>query len=139
MELVDNIEIDKKNISPPDEVVSPLCNDLNTSEAFAVINEIAKKIISSTDEKEKKQLKIKLTSSCEIFGILQKNPKKWLNKDKIEGDFDVKLIEKLINDRHLSRLDKDFDKADQIREELSTLGIDIEDTSDGTIWKAKIK
>jgi len=139
LELVSNIEIDRKNISPPDEVVSSLCNDLNTSEAFAAINEIAKKIISSTDEKEKKQLKIKLTSSCEIFGILQKNPKKWLNQDKIEGDFDVELIEKLINDRHQSRLDKDFDKADQIREELSNLGVDIEDTSDGTIWKAKKK
>jgi cysteinyl-tRNA synthetase len=139
LDLVGDIEIDKKNISPPDEVISPLCNDLNTSEAFAAINEIAKRIISSADEEEKKQLKIKLISSCKIFGILQKNPKIWLDKDKIEGDFDIKLIEKLINDRHLSRLDKDFDKADRIREELSNLGVDIEDTSDGTIWKAKIK
>ena len=139
LERVDDIKVNMENISPPDEVIAPLCNDLNTSEAFAAINEIAKKIISSTDEKEKKQLKLKLMSSCRILGILQKQSEKWLNQDKVEGNFDIGLIEKLIKNRHQSRLDRNFAEADRIRQELSDLGVDIEDTADGTIWKSKKK
>jgi len=139
LEKVDDIKVDMENIFPPDEVIAPLCNDLNTSEAFAAINEIAKKIISSRDGKEKKQLKLKLISSCRILGILQKKSEKWLNQDKVEGNFDIDLIEKLIKNRHQSRLDRNFAEADRIREELSDLGVDIEDTSDGTIWKSKKK
>ena len=47
------------------------------------------------------------------------------------------LIEKLINDRNQARTSKDFNKADKIRNKLSEMGIEIEDTPNGTIWRSK--
>ena len=72
-----------------------------------------------------------------MLGILQSDSKEWLDKDKIEGDFNTELIEALIKDRNKSRVNKDFVNADKMRQELSDLGVDIEDTPGGTIWKAK--
>ena len=45
-------------------------------------------------------------------------------------------IEKLIESRNKARANKDFKLADSIRDELSSMGIEIEDTSSGTIWKS---
>ena len=45
-------------------------------------------------------------------------------------------LEKLIDSRNKARANKDFESADSIRDELSSMGIEIEDTSTGTIWKS---
>jgi cysteinyl-tRNA synthetase len=38
-------------------------------------------------------------------------------------------------DREEARSNKDYDKADQIREQIESLGISIEDSASGTQWK----
>ena len=43
-------------------------------------------------------------------------------------------ITALIDERRVARQDKDFDKADQIRDQLSEAGIALEDSSDGVTW-----
>ena len=48
---------------------------------------------------------------------------------------DTQLIEEMILKRNLARKDKDFDKADEIRDELRSLGIILDDKADGTKWK----
>ena len=72
-----------------------------------------------------------------IFGILNENPKKWLGIGETVKEIDRQYIEKLIKERNQSRIDKNFQKADEIRNELSELNIEIEDTKDGTIWRLK--
>ena len=54
-------------------------------------------------------------------------------QDNLDSDF----IEGLIEERNQARKSKDFNKADQIRNKLSDMGIEIEDTPDGTIWRSK--
>ena len=54
-------------------------------------------------------------------------------QDNLNSEF----IENLINERNKARKSKDFNKADEIRNKLSNMGIDIEDTPNGTIWKSK--
>ena len=46
-------------------------------------------------------------------------------------------IEELIIKRENAKKDKNFDMADQIRNELNELGIEIKDTSEGTSWNVK--
>ena len=46
-----------------------------------------------------------------------------------------KLIDRLLNERAAARSNKDFEKADQIRQEIESLGVSIEDGPDGPIWK----
>ena len=135
LDKVDSCEVNIKNMVPPREFIDALSNDLNTSEAFAVINEISKRIFSSKEDEERKFLKAQLLSSCSMLGILQKNPQSWLDDRKTKGGFDIALIESLIKNRHEARINKAFSEADKIRIQLSNLGVDIEDTSDGTNWK----
>ena len=54
-------------------------------------------------------------------------------QDNLNSDF----IENLINERNKARLSKAFNKADEIRNKLSDMGIEIEDTPKGTIWRSK--
>ena len=48
-------------------------------------------------------------------------------------------MEDLINEREKARKNKDFEKADKIRNDLEEMNILIEDTKTGTKWKKMIK
>ena len=135
---VSDIDVNQEIIDKcPEKVLSALCDDLNTSKALAEINEIAKKLSSSNDLNQKIKLKTDLLAAAKVFGILQKSPKKWLGIEQLQDNLDSKLIENLINDRNQARKSKDFNKADEIRKKLTELGIEIEDTSNGTVWRSK--
>ena len=59
-----------------------------------------------------------------------------LNKSVDNTDnIDVEKIEKLIKERNQAKIDKDYKKADNIRELLKLENIVLEDTPNGTIWK----
>ena len=47
----------------------------------------------------------------------------------------MQVVPSLITQRNNARSDKDWEKSDLIRDELKSIGIEIEDTSEGTIWK----
>ena len=72
-----------------------------------------------------------------VLGILQKSPEEWLGIGQIGDDIDKNKVESLIKEREEARLSKNFERADQIRSELSDIGIEIEDTPKGTIWRSK--
>ena len=63
--------------------------------------------------------------------------------DSVLGVLDLDIssvdedIESLIHQRNIARDEKKWDVADGIREELDRIGIVLEDTDDGTIWKKK--
>ena len=69
-----------------------------------------------------------------ILGILGKNPNVWLGYNQTQN-IDSQIIEKLINERKEARRDRNFKRADDIREKLKNMGIEIEDTKDKTIWR----
>jgi len=50
-------------------------------------------------------------------------------------NLDEKYIIEKINERTRYRKEKNFEKADEIRDELKALGISLEDTPIKTIWK----
>ena len=135
---VSDIDTDEKLINKcPGKVLDALCDDLNTSKALAEINEISKKLSSAIEVEDKIKYKTQFLAAAQVFGILQKSPKKWLGIGETQDNLDSKLIDNLINERNEARSSKDFNKADQIRNQLTELGIEIEDTPNGTIWRSK--
>ncbi len=44
-------------------------------------------------------------------------------------------IQKLIGERNAARKEKNFARADEVRDQLAEMGITLEDTADGTIWR----
>jgi cysteinyl-tRNA synthetase len=76
-----------------------------------------------------------------IFGLFQEDPEAYLKEQKKEGLKKLNLSEeeilKVIEDRNLSRREKNWKRADEIRGDLLSKGIILEDTPSGTIWKIK--
>ena len=135
---VNDIDISDINLeSPPQSVVDALSDDLNTSMALAEINQIATSLTKANNSRDKKILKASLLSSGNLFGIFQNNPDSWLGYNSLESDIDSVKIEPLLEERNQARKDKDFNRADEIRSIISDMGIEIEDTPDGSIWRKK--
>ena len=56
---------------------------------------------------------------------------------KTNNNIDSNFIEELIIKRNKAREGKNFQEADKIRDELTNINIEIEDTINGTIWRSK--
>jgi cysteinyl-tRNA synthetase len=76
-----------------------------------------------------------------IFGLFQENPETYLNEQRKEGLKRLKLSEeeifKSIDERNAARKEKNWKKADEIRANLLSRGIILEDAPTGTLWKIK--
>ena len=56
------------------------------------------------------------------------------SKIHLDSELVTKIME-LISQRNESRIAKDWKKSDSIRDELMAIGVEIQDTSEGTTWK----
>jgi cysteinyl-tRNA synthetase len=58
-----------------------------------------------------------------------------LQGDLVRNDGFAEHVEALIKKRNQARKDKDWGSADSARDELTALGVILEDGADGTIWR----
>ena len=112
------------------EFLEALYDDLNTPKALAVLNGWFEKF-------KKKDLHIDLTihlieKAVKILGLNLKEEKN--NSENVINENKKKIIEKMIEDRKIARQNKDFKKADEIRDKLKKMNISIDDTTEGTKW-----
>lgn len=74
-----------------------------------------------------------------VLGVLNDAPKDWLERRRAravrERGIDTAEVERLLACRAQARGEKNFQSADRCREELKQLGIEIQDTPQGTRWK----
>ena len=129
-----NVDAYANSNSISSSVIGGLYDDLNTPKVIAELNILSNQV-SSADENKKIEIKFNLLEVGKILGILQENPDKWLGYGKSEK-LDKTMIEGLIKNRNEARRNKNFDMADKIRDELKDMGIEIEDTSDDTVWRS---
>ena len=108
-----------------EEFLSCLFDDINTPKVLSILIEQ----ISKTRDTNLKEKNIMLRSICHSLKILGIE-KKYLNK----FENDEKEIIKLIKQRENARKNKKFNDADQLRDKLRKMHIEIEDTPDGTKW-----
>jgi cysteinyl-tRNA synthetase len=82
-----------------------------------------------------------LTNMGKIFGLFRENPETYLNEQRKAGLKRLKLSEeeilRFIDERNTARKEKNWKKADEIRNDLLSQGIVLEDTPTGTNWKLK--
>lgn len=95
-----------------DKILGAVNNDLNSAEAFAIIDN---SVLSLEDWKK----------IDELFGLglIDETP-----------DIDDKTRE-LIEERAHARAIKNFAKSDEIRDKLAAKGITVRDTADGAVWE----
>lgn len=104
-------------------------DDFNTADAIAAVFEYVKFINTNTGADSSKEYLEKLYGRLEkltdVLGIIIDRKEEMLDAD----------IEALIEERQAARKEKNFARADAIREELLSKGIILEDTREGVKWK----
>ena len=123
-----------KDLSLSDSFISPLLDDLNTPGLIANLNKMIKDF-HSISENELPLFKSNLIRATNLIGVCQSNYLDWLSiKNK---NLDEDKINILIAERLEAKKIKDFERADQIRQELLDMNIEIKDGSQGTEWSIK--
>jgi cysteinyl-tRNA synthetase len=127
---LENIAVEKTEI--PEEFIGYLKDDMNTAGAFSYLHILAKNIYKAQDLEEKTLNANRLKACGNLLGILHYNPKDWFAAE----DIDINYINELIEKRKTAKQMKNWALADQIRNELRKLDIEIEDHKDGsTSWR----
>ena len=111
-------------------------DDFNTAKAIAVLFEISKAIknVQKYNEKQRKQFALLLVELGKVLGFFSSLEEKLQNNlDNISKD----LIELMLKYRTMFKKEKNWEKADLIRDDLKKLGIEIKDTPEGSIWEIK--
>jgi cysteinyl-tRNA synthetase len=124
---LDNLETYKVDV--PEEFISYLSDDLNLSEAFSYMRELAKNIHKAKTNSNKEIFASMLRACGNLLGFFAQEPSEYFyNKKTIDKKYIASMIEK----RKKAKLDKDWALADQIRNELKEQGIELEDNPDGS-------
>ena len=121
------------NTKVPTIILEALSNDLNTPMAMAEVFSLAKKLNKTLDNNEREDIAAQIYASGKILGLFEKDANEWFSQIA-QCKYSEGEIENLIAQRDEARLIKDFNKADQIRDQLLDEGISIEDTSAGVRW-----
>ncbi|MDD3251522.1 MAG: cysteine--tRNA ligase [Lachnospiraceae bacterium] len=104
-------------------------DDFNTADAISAVFELVKLSNSTASESSTKAyvdyLKDTIAKLCDVLGIITERKAEVLDSE----------VEELIAARQQARKDKNFARADEIRQQLLDMGIVLEDTREGVKWK----
>lgn len=110
------------------EFLGCMDDDLNTADAVSKVYELIRYTNTFDENTNLKVVKgaVKLLSDfASVLGLLYKE----------EDDNLDEKVEKLIEEREEARKNKDFKRADEIRDALKEMNIELKDTRNGVIWK----
>jgi cysteinyl-tRNA synthetase len=112
--------------------IDSMNDDLNTPEALSILFGLAKSINSTQDAQDQSMYASTMKELGKVLGLLNDSSEAFL---QYGANLTDEEISQKIEERNQSRNNKDFLKADQIRDELASQGILLDDSSDGTSWK----
>ncbi len=117
-----------------------LCDDFNTPKALAVVFDFIREMNSLFDQDDRLNpvdqaglINVLRRTVGDVLGLL---PDAVLSNKEQGGDFSG-VMELLLELRQILRREKNFALADQIRQKLTELKIEIKDTADGSRWEKK--
>ncbi|MDX9900430.1 MAG: cysteine--tRNA ligase [Aliarcobacter sp.] len=133
-----DIEPSQVNKKFSEEIFIALNDDMNTSKAFSIIDEMIgnandKLDTNPKDKNLKKELVANILFINDILGIGFNDAFTYF-----QFGIDEKTkskIEDLINQRNEAKKAKNFTSADAIRDELTKLEISVMDTTNGVVWE----
>jgi len=141
-------------LAAPDEddfkkrFVDAMDDDLNTAAALGVLFDKAhelNRLLDSSTVTDELQARLRreraLLLECSLsLGLLWDSPSQLLGElTKAPAELDPQEIENMVQQRDAARREKDWSRADAIRENLSRRGIILEDGPNGTSWRVKIE
>ncbi len=122
-----DVEVTAEDV--PAAFLQALKDDLNTPAAFAELHKLAKQANNEKGTALKSSIKKQLLAAGNMLGILQQDPNEWFRG---MGNIDEDEIQKLLDSRAQAKNDKNFELADEIRDKLTAMNVQIQDHPDGT-------
>ncbi len=124
-----------------DRALDALCDDLNTPAAVAAVHEGVKLLNGIGDNlngPSARAARAWLVRINDLLGIVFHETAAAGPAADDEADPLAETVEALLAERRQARRDKDYARADALRDEIDALGIEVMDTSDGTTWRRKL-
>ncbi len=120
-------------------VLRALMDDLNTPQAIAEMHHLTHKLYNEKlSEAERANARAELLAGGYLLGIFNHTPTAWFQDVSAQHQrISPEDIESRIAERKQAKKDRDFARADGIRDELDALGVEIQDTREGTRWQWK--
>ena len=116
-----------------EKLIDALCDDFNTADAISVLFDFIREANTKTagagakpSKKLLEGIKDLYDEFCGLFGFVRESAASDISEDYINDQIEKRIA---------AKKSKDFAAADQIREELKSLGIILEDTPAGTKWR----
>lgn len=119
---------------------SALSNDFDTVNAIAVLNELSRELLQARQQGADQSVVAEAIAGvlrylAGVLGLLQRDPEEVLRgRAAADSDFEAK-VESLVAARNEARSEKNWARADELRKDLSDLGVVLEDTAQGTTWR----
>ena len=112
------------------KIKNALDDDFNSPKAISIIFELINQLNKGTNN----DLANEIYSLLKALGLMAIPQDDFFTKSsKVDHDY----IEKLIQQRAQAKLQKDYQRADDLRNEIDSLGVVLEDTANGTVWRIK--
>lgn len=119
--------------------IASMDDDFNTPEALAILFELVRELNTqkSKDEAKANALATALKSLASVFGLLETPAQEFLqgSTGSASTHLSADAIDALIAQREQAKLDKNYARADEIREQLQAKGVVLEDSREGTRWR----
>lgn len=111
-------------------------DDFNSPEACAVLFDMAREInrLRESDLQGAAALAKQLVKMAEALGVLQLEPNEFL-QGGAKGRVDPGEVDALISARLQARAEKNWAESDRIRDQLTAMGVVLEDGKGGTTWR----
>ncbi|MAV77021.1 MAG: cysteine--tRNA ligase [Candidatus Marinimicrobia bacterium] len=115
-----------------ENLLQPLLEDINTPGYISKLHSLYEKA-SKGDSSSKKLF----VAGCNLIGLLEDNLETWKKFKKAKSKIDENIIKNKIKDRENARKKGDYKLADNIRKDLESGGVIIEDKGEETTWRYK--
>ncbi|WP_210395479.1 cysteine--tRNA ligase [Motiliproteus sediminis] len=112
-------------------------DDFNTAGAVAVLFDLAREInrVKDQDLLQAGRLASRLKRLAGVLGLLEQDPEVYLQGGESAEGPAAEEIETLIAERAAAKKNRDFARADGIRDQLKAQGVILDDTREGTTWR----
>ncbi len=131
---VADVPVDDEIVLDDEPFYAALNDDLNTPQAIAELHALAK-ALNKAEQADKPHLKARLLAGADLLGFLASDPEEWFQQAASEDAISVEEIEAAIAERQQAKANRDFARADELRDMLASQGVVLEDSRDGTTWR----
>lgn len=127
-------EVEAATVDVPQAFLDAILDDINTPKALSELFALAGAANKAETAQEKAKAKGELLAAGAMMGLGQGDPDAWFGLTGLDPAERAE-IDALIEQRQQARADKDWGKADQIRDRLNELKVQVDDGPEGSTWR----